>query len=487
LRQFRSETGIRSLMTVAALLVIPACLALLLTGKKPGLMDQRAIENALLARHLAQGDGFATSAFYPLTTPPDSTATVQPDTVHPPAYPLLLSLVFRFFPPAAHTVTATGFILWLLTGWLLFLIARAWWDNWVAIGALIFYCANTGLIVVTGDGLPQPFLGLCLLGVWWFGFPPPRPAAATTLPAWRLLVTGLLCGVTTLTDYLFLPVALVPAVYYGLSQPRRGRAVALFAAGFLALLLPWWIRNLIVAGGRPWGWFPYEALTLTGQFPGRSVWLLTAAPVHPAVYFLNHPLELFSRILAGLLQLRSAVAGLDPVVLFLFALSLFTTAAGSRRKAMALTVTSAMLLVLALALVVRPDPWLLLAWWPLVAAIAAAQLVAWTTTALAEKKLAALAVPALAIGLVLLPLLPVLLRRPATIDAKYREAYGALGAQLPATGILVTDTPAQAAWFLGRPTLALPQVEADLDRLTAQRGGMAGIYLQAPTISMADW
>jgi hypothetical protein len=123
----------------------------------------------------------------------------------------------------------------------------------------------------------------------------------------------------------------------------------------------------------------------------------------------------------------------------------------------------------------------------LVAAIAAAQLVAWTTTALAEKKLAALAVPALAIGLVLLPLLPVLLRRPATIDAKYREAYGALGAQLPATGILVTDTPAQAAWFLGRPTLALPQVEADLDRLTAQRGGMAGIYLQAPTISMADW
>lgn len=481
-----SKAGLRRAFALVAILVIPICLALLWIGKRPGLTEARAFESALLARHLANGDGFVISAHRPLLIGSATNLTTAPDRTQPPAYPLLQSVAFRLADPSADTVAKLGLILWLITGWLLWLAARAWWNPWVATVALFFYLTGTGLIAAAGGGLPHPLLALCLLGIWWFGFGGPVNGPAPALPAWRVTLTGGLAGIAVLTEYRMFPLLLVLAAFYFFTQPRRSRAAIWFLAGSLALLAPWWTRNLIVAGGRPWGWFPYEMLTPPWTISQESVWLSTTAPTHPFVYFVLNPLELARRFLAGLLQLRAAGSWLDPVVIFLFATALFGADRESQRKHLASTTTVALACVVLPAGLFGADLRLLLAWWPLLTAVAAAQLVFWFRSQRSQRPLTRIAGLAVALSLSLLPLLPLVIRRASVADVSWQNAFTNLAARLPAEGIVVTDVPVQTAWYLNRPTLALPTAETDLDRFT-HSNGIAAVFLTGPFTDVPDW
>ena len=97
----RSEIGSRQLLVSLALILLPAAIALLmLAAKWQGIQSPAAIEQAQLARHLAEGDGYITSALRPLSLAFNSNPTNHPDLYNPPVAPYVLSAAFRILHPS---------------------------------------------------------------------------------------------------------------------------------------------------------------------------------------------------------------------------------------------------------------------------------------------------------------------------------------------------------------------------------------------------
>jgi len=121
----------------------------------------------------------------------------------------------------------------------------------------------------------------------------------------RWMLLGVLVGLGSLTraDGLLL---WLPVIFVLLRSPEgKGRALAFSFAGFLALMAPWWLRNLAVGGG------------LVGGGATRALWLLDydelflypASPLTFARWLAAGPTALFQpRLEAVWTNLQSALA-----------------------------------------------------------------------------------------------------------------------------------------------------------------------------------
>jgi hypothetical protein len=218
----------------------------------PLLWSGDGYEYADIGRRIAAGEGFTTGVLFP----PHLEYGVDrghPSLMRAPLWPIVLGGAFAVAGPSLATLHAAALLLFATAAVLAAALATGVAGR--AAGAV------TGLAVAT-----SPQLQLLALG----GLAETCFAVAVTAafvlyarrarPVW----IGVACGLAYLTRYEGIALASVLGLAVTLG-PGRGRALAFFAAGFAAVALPWWLRNLVVAGD------PFYALSSINLYMAPDV------------------------------------------------------------------------------------------------------------------------------------------------------------------------------------------------------------------------
>ncbi len=256
-----------------------------------GLKDPVSMDQAQLGRNMMQHGRLITqyvrpaSMWYLIEKSPRSDPRVDahPDIVHAPVYPAMLAGWFRLtragFPteiegrrvyPADNNVVWMNNLFALLTGLLLFLIARRIFDGRVALlGVTIYFLSDvvwaesisgTGRSILTFWATAAFYTALVAVSNVEEG----KPFRRWLVP---MVFSLIFCVLAFLTRYG--AVVLVPglALFYGVALGgRRGGIWAMvFIAAFLIGISPWLARNRIISGGLL-GLAPYTALNQTEAF-----------------------------------------------------------------------------------------------------------------------------------------------------------------------------------------------------------------------------
>src|SRR5881296_2277358 len=130
-------TGLEQFMgaVIGSVALVPVAVILMLiviAGKFQTLQQPTAWEHAQLARHLAEGDGFVTSVVRPLSLVFKPQVPNHPDLYNAPGHPLAEAIFFRVFGSSDKIAALAGAVLWLVSVWLTFLIARSWFGTGAA-------------------------------------------------------------------------------------------------------------------------------------------------------------------------------------------------------------------------------------------------------------------------------------------------------------------------------------------------------------------
>lgn len=260
-----------------------------------GIPTEWVMQQAVLARALAQGEGFTTPVNYPQTYAvmakrgvPFSEKQAYSELHNAPLYALVLAAVFAVLPDSIWThmpdppngwapdyvVLGVNLILFWVAIWLVWRLAKKLFDERAAWVAALATAGSVALWqqTVTLTGLPV-FLVLMLavfnvlagLEAAWTEFP-----ALTRGLLLRLVLLGALGGLLFLTEYSGGLVALVLVGYLALRLGGAARAPALgvFAAVFVLVVAPWLVRNTLVAG-HPLG-LAWQNLALKAGDPGAE-------------------------------------------------------------------------------------------------------------------------------------------------------------------------------------------------------------------------
>lgn len=219
-------------------------MAAALLGVASSLVDQRgvapafrsgdALEYALMARQIADGEGFTTNLIYPPALWLGIDAA--PAVIRPPLWPLVLAGPFAAF--GADPGVARG----VLVGLFAALVATS-----AALGATRGGPIAGGIAAVAVAISPETrLLALDAVSETLFALTIMLALLACARGASPFAV-GLCSGLAYLTRYngaILLPVLL------GLVLARRPtpRALVTCVSGFVAVASPWWIRNLLVTG-----------------------------------------------------------------------------------------------------------------------------------------------------------------------------------------------------------------------------------------------
>ncbi len=240
-----------------------------------------AKEYAVMARRLATGQGFSTSVVFPAELS-FGVSSDRPAVVRPPLWPLLLAAPFRISGPSVSVthlaVLACHILAIAAAGWIAARLAGR------AAGAIaaVATAVTPQFVVFTVDGLSEPLFAAWIAIAFWLCA---RGAGGFAI--------GLAAGLGYLTRYN--GVVLLPALLLFLLLERRRLSPLLgCGAGFLAVAVPWWIRNWAVTGDPL-----YTLLSLNLYFdPGllgpRSSLLYTLDPdagIDSAAEFLDKALD----------------------------------------------------------------------------------------------------------------------------------------------------------------------------------------------------
>ncbi len=179
LRQLRSlrrnEWGIALILGYVTLVVVPLILMLVVVGAKfkpQGLLDPGSLDRAQLARHLADGHGYITSVIRPLSVGFHAAdPQAHPDLYNPPLHPLLLAAFFKVAGATDLAVAGFGAMLWVLSVWLTFFLARKWFGLRTAWLAAALYTLNVTALTAALQGSSQPLIVLLVLGAAWLLLP----------------------------------------------------------------------------------------------------------------------------------------------------------------------------------------------------------------------------------------------------------------------------------------------------------------------------
>ncbi len=284
--------GLRLIKVTLYILMIFALLTLYTASEFWGLKDAEAMDQAQIARQINAGAGFTTKYIRPAAVwmleqngaDPRTIMLRQPDIVHPPVYPWLLSRVFtmigdsfspakivRSFPPEQWAIVPFGHFCTLATGIFLFLLARRFFERRMALLATTLYFLSDTVWSTSISGTSLSLAGLFSIIVLYTAL-----IAAESYNAEKRKRTGhialalctLFCTLTILTRYSAGLITVAAAVALAVMVPRNGWKLALILIGATLLLAsPWFIRNQQVCG-HLFGLTPH--LALNGTEPGLT-------------------------------------------------------------------------------------------------------------------------------------------------------------------------------------------------------------------------
>jgi tetratricopeptide (TPR) repeat protein len=511
-----------------ALVVVPVGLVILVMATKfGGLRAPRAMDQAQMARLLATGHGFVTSVVRPFGLTVYEGKPYPPDLYNAPLQPFLLSFILTGNSGQDRTVAVFGAGLWLVAIWLTFLIAKKWFGNRTAgLAALLYGCCVMALMASV-EGLPVPLLANAVLLVSLLAVPAAMQSnEIDTIPiSWRIPLAGVVCALATLTHYLFVLLALAVAVYYLLTAERKWAALWRFGAGYVLMAAPWLIRNAILTGSPVFSLYGYELLTGLRQYPGATLWRGLEHVGNPFWYALLHPVGTGQKFLANLWHLRAAFLGvLEPIACLLFLAAWFNLKRGAGWRWLVKLTTGSLVIGIAGMCLLRPEPELLLAWAPVMAIVAAAQLNDWVALAITPERMAPtmvfdedLAFPgekpgffyrinttkirsAVArtvvygtiTGVAAFPMLYFLFGQSSPSVAGWENRIQTTQRLLPANGVIMSDNPEFVAWHFRRTAVLLCRQEPEVNWVEQKLDPISAFLvstslLSGPEIGISPW
>jgi 4-amino-4-deoxy-L-arabinose transferase-like glycosyltransferase len=200
----------------------------------------------------------------------------HPDLVHPPVYPALLAVVFRalqgyftsdsgstIYLPEQRVIMPLGHLCTLLSGVLVFLLARRLFDQRVALlGVTLFFLSDAVWdMSISGLSIPLATVLVLLSCLLALAATRHREENARAL-RWiiPLVFSAVFCGLAFLTRYGLIVFAPALALFIRWSFPARGsRWASVYLLIVLLVAAPWLVRNWQVSGGLL-GLAPYTAL-----------------------------------------------------------------------------------------------------------------------------------------------------------------------------------------------------------------------------------
>jgi hypothetical protein len=297
----------RAVVTVGALL-----LSTVYSSKQfHGIPTEFVMQQAVLGRQLAQGEGFTTLVNYPQTYAvlgargsPFNESKLYPELHHAPLYAIVLAAAFKAWailpgdmwttrpePPNGwvpdYVVLGVNLVLFWLAVALVWRLARklfdaraAWlatlatavsvtlWEQTVALTGLPVFLV---LMVALFNGVADIEERLSESGAW------------SRALGFRAAGLGLLSGLLFLAEYSGGLVALVIVGYLVWRTPNRIRwpFLGVYAAAFLVLVAPWLTRNVMVVGhplGLAWQNLALKAGDSTAEPAAQRSLAATEAP-----------------------------------------------------------------------------------------------------------------------------------------------------------------------------------------------------------------
>ncbi len=254
------------------------------TANFRGLDTEDSMECAQIARNIASGRGFTTNFITPLSLSyynrlKDTGDTLPenfPDLSNPPLYPLWLSLIFSFLAPsmtfsgyAAHadkivSLLGSG-IFFMVTAVLVYFFAKKMFDKKIAYLSLLLYivCLNQLKIAISGDSLAMlAFLTTAFLYSLYV------TDGENIVP---VVFAGVFAGLCFLCRFSF-GIFIFPVLVYYTVSFRQKRAVfsSVFISVFIVTVMPWLIRNALVAGNPFFSLGTYNIFAYTNAFPAHE-------------------------------------------------------------------------------------------------------------------------------------------------------------------------------------------------------------------------
>lgn len=294
--QLDSGAGRNVVRLLAVVLLAVAAGAWYTLSTFQGLKSARAMEEAQVARQVAEGKGLTTLCVRPAEIGLEGVDGEGgwPELMHPPVWPLVLGGAMKvmgtptslrsssyvngwdYLPVGVAHLFMIGNLLWVWA------IARRMFDGRAGVLSAVSFvlCDAIWRRSVAGDDWAAALF--FSLGSVYFALKATDPVregervrsdeplrTMEWLPA--LVASGMLGGLAVLTRYSAVSVELCVLLYVGCSVHRRGALgkALLQAAVVAAVVAPWVWRNLAVCG-MPFGLAPYAVLGGTHLFEGDA-------------------------------------------------------------------------------------------------------------------------------------------------------------------------------------------------------------------------
>jgi 4-amino-4-deoxy-L-arabinose transferase-like glycosyltransferase len=470
----------RTLFTLAWLAPCLILSLVMLQQNSGKLYRVEAIDAAQVARQVSNGQGFSTKFLRPLSLAvhPAKAGENYPDLYQAPLYPLLLGLGFTVFPDNDRTVTYFSALIFFLTLLALFFLGSRLFDEKVAALAVVLFGVNFGFLELATSGSPLTLWALLLVLALLVL---QKPEARRGRDFW----VGVLLGLSILTEYasfLLLPGLLW---YVMTAREKQWRSGGIFLLGVLLPLIPWGVRNTLVAGAPFFSLRIYTLAMFTQTYPGYSLLREMAPPAGGVMGFLFGNLGLLKLKLME--SLRGMYAGL-PVLYGIYVLPFFIAGMllplpeGTARRLRTALYLMTLFIIIGLIFTTGTTD-LGAALLPLITLFAAAFFWRLLSDPARTSKRAGWAIALLLVAAAL----PVLLRvlTPAQTRGAERGDLDLVNRILPAKAVVLSDTPWAVAWYAKRTAIWLPGVPVEAGTVNAdptQSANYAQLAQKSPAI-----
>jgi hypothetical protein len=306
-------TGLKIIRVALYVLMLLVIVMLYTATQFRGLNTEEAMDYAQLGRNISLNGGMVTKCVRPLSmwkmSERSSTENPQigghPDLYHPPAYPAVLALGFKFFelvgvdpftmpeggrsstmPAEQWVVLPVNHLFTILTGWIVFSLGKRLFSREIGfLGMTIYYLSNiawqdsiSGLNISMAGFFVAASIHSMVIAML------NRRDRDTTI-SWALpfVFSVIFSAIAFMTRYITFAAVPGIALFAWLMGGRfRGgtRYAIIFVVLYLVMISPWLYRNVAVSGN-PMGLAGHTALAMTDLYPDNSL----ARELHPSFSF----------------------------------------------------------------------------------------------------------------------------------------------------------------------------------------------------------